>query len=142
MLRDGQGVLNYTDDVYLFAQTALTDVLPPYAGLVLEGACEWQRVEVVDAKEEKVKEDKVMDGSGASRWSVSCLVLERSSTRSFSPFNRARYAVIEAAILATRAHLPNFGAAQRAKIDELREIVLKTGGEREIAAFDLIQSKL
>ena len=130
MLREGRGVLNHTDDVFLFAQTALTDTVPPSAGLALEGACEWWGIEVADAK----KED--------ARWSVSCLILERRSLRAFSPLNRGRYAVVEAAILATRAHLPGFDADLRAKMRDLGEIVLKTGGEREIAAFDLIRSKL
>ena len=138
LLQEGRGVLNYTDDVFLFAQTALTDTVPPSTGLVLECACESWEIEVLDAK----KED-IVDVGGASRWSVSCLTLERRSLRAFSPFNRGRYAVIEATILATRAHLMDFGEpALRAKMSELQDIVFKTGGEREIAAFDLIRSKL
>ncbi len=138
LLREGRGVLNFTDDVFLFAQTALTDEIPPTIGLALGGACAWWEIEVADADQKST-----MDGGGAARWLIRCRVLERRSIRSFAPFNRGRNAVLEAAILATRAHLENFDRSiLPAKINELHEIVSKTGGEREIAAFDLIRSKL
>lgn len=137
-LQEGWGALNFTDDVFLFAQTALTDDVPAATGLVLNGACEWWGIEVANA----AKED-TMDGGKTTRWSAWCRVFERRSVRPFAPFNRGRNAVLEAVILATRAHLEKFDRPTlTAKMHELREIVLKTGGEREIAAFDLIRSKL
>ena len=57
--------------------------------------------------------------------------------RDFLGFNRARHAVVEAAILATRtAFLPR--AEILAEFDKLAGIVAKTGGPAEHAAFQLL----
>jgi hypothetical protein len=59
--------------------------------------------------------------------------------RDFLGFNRARHAVVEAAILATRtAFLPL--AEILAEFQKLAVIVAKTGGPAEDAAFRLLHS--
>lgn len=136
--REGRGVLNFTDDILLFAQTALTDAVPSCEGAVLEGACEWWEIIVESAeREDKIQKD------GKDRWMVHCRILAKHRARPFSPFNRGKNAALEAVILVTRSRLEGFDrAALPAKMRELRSVVEKTGGEREVAAFDLIQSKL
>jgi hypothetical protein len=58
--------------------------------------------------------------------------------RYFLGFNRAKHAVVEAAILATRiAILPL--AEIEAELKKLAVIVAKTGGKQEHAAFELLQ---
>lgn len=144
---EGRGVLNFTDDVLLFAQTALTETVPPCEGAVLEGACEWweiavDRAELVKLAQNGERDDRMRRGE-EERWIVSCKVLARHSARPFSSFNRGKNAVLEAVILATRLHLEELGREALAdRIREWRRIAEKTGGEREIAAFDIIQSKL
>lgn len=137
LLRMGRGVLNFTDDVFLFAQTALTDTIPPSEGSVLEGACDWWEIEVRRAAA------CTAQNGGGDRLTVDCMILAAHSVRPFSPFNRGKNAVLEAAILATRAHLEGCDRERLfSKMRELRKIVLKTGGKREIEAFDFVQSKL
>ena len=58
--------------------------------------------------------------------------------REFLGFNRARHAIVEAAILATRtAFLPR--AEILAEFEKLAVIVAKTGGPAEDAAFRLLR---
>jgi hypothetical protein len=52
-------------------------------------------------------------------------------------FNRAKHAVIEASILATRLHLIPQSEVQR-QLAWLEPMVTKTGGEREQQAFSLL----
>ena len=138
LLREGRGVLNFTDDVFLFALTALSDEIPMHAGPVLEGACDWWEIEV-----ERAAEEDGAKGSGEKRRTVFCRISAKHSVRPFSPFNRGKNAVLEAAILATRTHLKDCDRERLSqKIRELHEIVLKTGGRREIEAFDLVRAKL
>ena len=65
-------------------------------------------------------------------------MVDQGRLRDFFGFNRAKHAVLEAAILATRIHfLP------REQIDnsfaELRVIVDKTASEQEFQAFELLE---
>ena len=62
-------------------------------------------------------------------------------TRDFFGFNRAKHAVVEAAILATRFHILPL-AEVAAEFKKLRVIVGKTGGPDEHAAMDLLEAKL
>lgn len=64
-------------------------------------------------------------------------VVHRGFRREFLGFNRARHAVLEAAILATRTHL--IPAEQiRADLEKLQVIVDKTAGPREQEAMALL----
>jgi hypothetical protein len=123
-------VVNITDDVMLFAQAAISSPQFPWSpasvvrGAVLDAACSWRELEVV----------AIDDTPPRSR--IEARVVHRGQRREFIGFNRARLAVLEAAILATRTHLLPVDQI-RADYERLQVIVDKTAGprEREAMAF-------
>ena len=124
-------VVNLTDDVMLFAQGAISSPqfawLPATAvrGAVLEAACSWREIEVV----------AIDDTPPRSR--IETRVVHRGRRREFLGFNRARHAVLEAAILATRTHL--IPAEEiRTEFARLQVIVDKTAGPREREAMTML----
>lgn len=124
-------VVNLTDDVLIFARTAIgTATFPTHPaahvkGLVLDAACSWREIEVtsVDATPPRSR--------------IETRVVHHGTQREFLGFNRARNAVLEAAILSTRTHLlpadEILGDFQR-----LQVIVNKTAGPREHEAMALL----
>jgi hypothetical protein len=125
-------VINLTDDILLFTQAALDDPHPPTRpaaaidGAVLADACSWREV-TVDA----------IDASGP-RARVTTRVVGRGSGREFLGFNRARYAVLEASIIASRARrLP--ADEIHAELARLQVLVDKTAGPREREAMELVR---
>jgi hypothetical protein len=64
--------------------------------------------------------------------------VDRGRVRDFLGFNRAKHAVVEAAILATRIHLGSAGQL-RAELARLRHPVDRTGGARERQAFAFLE---
>jgi hypothetical protein len=130
----GQAVVNLTDDVLLFAQAVTghpAAAAPPAVpavvvkGVVLEVACSWREVEV----------NSVDDTPPRSR--VTTRVVHRGVRREFLGFNRARHAVLEAAIVATRTHLIAPDEVCR-DYERLKVIVDKTAGPRELEAMALL----
>ncbi len=128
----GEGVVNFTDNVLLFARCAVSPYVPPYragekvrAG-VLEEACSWKEF-VVTSKD-----------SGDERARIIGSVVHEGRARDFLGFNRARHAVIEATILATRLHLTGREVVLL-EIARLQPLVDKTGGPEEREAFDFIR---
>ena len=76
-----------------------------------------------------------------ARVSIEAEVVCSGCTRDFFGFNRAKHAIVEAAILTTRLHfLPLAEVA--AEFRKFRVIVGKTGGPAEQEAMDLLESKL
>jgi uncharacterized protein len=129
----GAAVVNLTDDILLFTQAALADPQPPtrpaaaIAGAVLADACSWREVTV-----------EAIDASGP-RARVTTRVMRRGAGREFLGFNRARHAVLEASIIASRARwLP--AAEIRAELARLQVLVDKTAGPREREAMELVRS--
>jgi hypothetical protein len=131
LIATGYGVANVTDDVPAFVHSALDDVLLPHfpavrvPGVVFQGACYWRELEVIAV------------AGGEKRAEVRCRVVSKGWQRDFLGFNRARGAVIEATILATRLHLHD----RETVMEELRryeEIVRKTGDDKELAAFERV----
>ena len=124
-------VVNLTDDVMLFARGATSDVEFPAGpatvvpGVVIDAACSWREVEVVS----------IDDTPPRSR--IVTRVVYRGQRREFLGFNRARHAVLEAAILATRTHLLP-PAEIRNEFGRLQVIVDKTAGPREREAMVLL----
>jgi hypothetical protein len=124
-------VVNLTDDAMLFAQGAIASPQFPWVpatvvrGAVLEAACSWRELEVVS----------IDDTPPRSR--IEARVVHRGLRREFLGFNRARHAVLEAAILATRTHLlpPD---EIRAEYARLQVIVNKTAGPREREAMAML----
>ena len=130
----GVGVFHVTDDVELLARAAVGQLTPPprlmaaesIAGVILADACRWYAFEVESLDD------------AAERTSIVARVVARGVLREFVGFNRARHAVVEAAILATRIHL--LGAAEiQAEFARLAAPVAKTGGAAERRAFDLLR---
>ena len=99
--------MNLTDDVRVFARAAISNpqypTVPAAAvrGVVLADCCSWRELEV-----------RSID-STPPRSRIETAVVHRGTRREFIGFNRARHAVLEAAIYATRLHL-----LPRAFIDE------------------------
>ena len=127
----GVAVVNLTDDAMLFAQGAISSPQFPsipatvVKGAVLEAACSWRELRVV-----------TIDAT-PPRSRIEARVVHRGTRREFIGFNRARHAVLEAAILATRTHL--LPAEQiREEYARLQVVVDKTAGPREREAMDLL----
>lgn len=132
-----EGVLHVTDDALLLAKAAIgtVDVFPPIhpaervRGVVLADSCRHYEfiVRSMDASTERV--------------TIEAEVVHAGRTRDFFGFNRAKHAVVEAAILATRLDIvPHAEVA--AEFRKLRVIVGKTGGPDEFMAMDLLEAKL
>ena len=124
-------VVNLIDDVRVFARAAIAN--PAYEtvpaetvrGAVLADACSWREVEV-----------RSID-STPPRSRIETTVVHRGTRREFIGFNRARHAVLEATIYATRVHLLP-GEFLLSEIERLQVIVDKTAGPREFEAMALI----
>jgi hypothetical protein len=133
----GEGVLHVTDDVELLAHAALGTVepLPPTTaaahvrGWVLTDACRYYEFRVAS-----------MDTRG-ERMAIDAEVVHTGRLRDFFGFNRAKHAVVEAAILATRTDflpLPEI----EAEYQKLAVVIDKTGGPAEHRAFAFLQAHL
>ncbi|RIK79668.1 MAG: DUF447 domain-containing protein [Planctomycetota bacterium] len=132
--RTGVGVFHVTDDVELLAQAAINRVSPMPSvasaegveGAILADACRWYafRVESIDDSAERV--------------AVAARAVQRGVNREFFGFNRAKHAVVEAAILATRLHLVKRGDVL-AEFDRLALLVQKTGAAAEHRALALLR---
>jgi hypothetical protein len=136
LLNHGEGVLHVTDDALLLAKAAIgAAVMPPVrpaahvTGFVLADCCRYFEFRV-----------KSVDTS-AQRVSIEAEVVHAGRVRDFFGFNRAKHAVVEAAILATRLHLLPL-AEVASEFAKLRVIVGKTGGPDEHAAMDLLEAQL
>ena len=132
----GEGVLHVTDDVLLLAKAALGQASIPsfreakkVSGFVLENACRVYEFVV-----------RSMDTSG-ERVHIIGEVVHFEIFRDFWGFNRAKHAVIEAAILATRLHLIPLTEVQQ-EYQKLSVIVEKTAGPEEREAFAFLQNYL
>ena len=75
------------------------------------------------------------------RTHIECGVVDRGTQREFFGFNRAKHAVLEAAILATRISLLPVDEI-RAEFDRLAVLVEKTAGDQERRAFEFLQDYL
>jgi uncharacterized protein len=137
LCKHGEGVFHISDDVLLLAQAAVGRIAPPpellpartVRGHILANACRYFefRVVSIDEREERIN--------------IEVEVVESGRLRDFLGFNRAKHAVVEAAILATRV-----GLLPRAQIDEefrkLAILVQKTGGPQETEAFRFLEDHL
>jgi hypothetical protein len=130
--RSRQGILHITDNVELFARAATGGVVEPTClpGLMvnverLADFCRCYEFQVTWLQEAR------------DRATVHCRTLHAERQRDFIGFHRARHAVIEACILATRV---DFLPPQeiRRQFAELERLVIKTGGPAERAAFQVL----
>ncbi len=135
--RTGAGVFHVTDDVELIARAAVGALDPPpptfpataIEGRILTGACRYYELAVrsLDDSRERVE--------------IACDVVAAGRLRDFLGFNRAKHAVVEASILATRVTLlpPE---SIRAEFARLRPLVEKTAGPAERRAFEFLEAYL
>lgn len=137
LLAHPEGVIHVTDDALLIAKAALGAIepLPPLKaasavkGFVLADSCRHYEFRV-----------RSIDDS-AERIAIEVEVVHTGRGRDFWGFNRAKHAVVEAAILATRFHLlPHAEIA--AEFAKLRTIVTKTGGPAESEAMNFLEDRL
>jgi uncharacterized protein len=132
LVATGVAVVNLTDSVRLFAESAIAGPQFPnfpaelIRGLVLTDACSYYECSVMHA-----------DTAG-SRASFRCKIVKKEVLREFIGFNRAKNAIIEAAILATRVRLLEVETILE-EYRRLSEIVQKTGGEQEAWAMRYLQ---
>lgn len=137
LVRHREGVLHVTDDASLIAKAALAQVQPlpamkPAAkvkGWVLADACRAYEFVVTSIDDR------------SERMTLAAEVVHTHRLRDFWGFNRAKHAVVEAAILATRFHLIPLDEIA-AEFQKLRVIVGKTGGAAEHAAMEFLESRL
>ena len=128
------GVFHVVDRVEIIARAAIgrlseLPAVEPAAkidGFVLKDCCRWFEFTV----------DSVDASDARSRMPSS--IVHRGERRPFFGFNRARHAVLEAAILATRLHLlsPQHVLDM---ISLLEPAVEKTGGTEEKSAFAMLK---
>ena len=128
-----EGVFHVLDDVLLLARAAIggLDPLPEtfpaetIDGVVVADACRWYefRVEACDTTDERAE--------------LTARVVHSGRLRDLLGFQRARHAVVEAAILATRVHLLP-AEELRDQFQKLAVIVEKTAGPSEREAFGLL----
>jgi hypothetical protein len=130
-----EAVVNVTDDVLLFAKSALTherlahERAPRVRGVILEGACHWREVTVTH----------ITVAPEAPRADVVTRVVGAGTLRPFVGLCRAKHAVVEASILASRLRLrPRTEILS--ELGPLEILVDKTGGPREREAFAFIQA--
>jgi uncharacterized protein len=131
LLATRAAVVNLTDDVRVFARSAISNPTLPSVpaaavrGVVLADCCSWREVEV-----------RSID-STPPRSRIETAVVHRGTRRDFIGFNRACHAVLEAAIYATRVHLlPR--AFLEGELARLQIIVDKTAGPHELEAMALL----
>ncbi len=135
--RTETGILHIIDNVELLARAAINcwqsepELLSNTATKtpVLGDACRWREFEV---REFHLEEQRAV---------LECEVVREGRIRDFFGFNRAKHAVVEAAVLATRtAFLPEKEIRQQ--FAQLAVLVDKTAGEQERRAFALLQAHI
>ena len=133
LLHHPEGVFHVTDDVTLIARGAigLTDSPPNMPasmvkGFILNESCRAYEFKVVNAD---TSEDRVR---------LECEVVKVHRQRDFFGFNRAMFAVLEAAILASRTAFLSLEEIEK-EFTKLSTLVQKTGSEKEAAAFSLLE---
>lgn len=128
-----QGVLHVVDDVLLIAQAALnrlpaepaTFAAEKVSGRVLDDCCRWFEFEMTSCDDAE------------QRTRLEARVVHAGRRRDFFGFNRAKHAVIEATILATRLHILA-GDHVAAELRRLEPLVEKTAGDQERQAWQLV----
>ncbi|MES2791467.1 MAG: DUF447 domain-containing protein [Planctomycetota bacterium] len=130
----GQGVFHVVDDVLLLAQAAigalnqLPELFPAekIRGQVIKSACRWYEFEVTELDDSQ------------DRTNIVARVVHMGRLRDFVGFNRAKHAVLEAAILATRVQLLKKDYIMQ-EYERLQIPLEKTAGAAELEAFALLR---
>jgi hypothetical protein len=127
-------IFHVVDDVLPIVQNVLglPDELqyrPHPGGWLIASACSWHHLQVTE-----------WDVS-SPRSEARATVQASGSLRPFWGWNRAKHAVLEAAILITRLHLLEQDEVRR-QFEWLAVAVTKTAGPRELQAWDLLRERL
>ena len=140
LIETRRAVIHVTDDAYLFAVSAVSSfdestvrkmVRPIHdrGWWVLKECHRWFAVEIESTSDTKPRVD------------MNCRIVDSATEQPFFGFNRAKHAVIEAAILATRTHiLPK--EEVDAELKRLRPLIEKTAGGREREGFELLHQAI
>jgi uncharacterized protein len=128
------GVFHVIDDVELLARAAVGQLDPPPALVSIENfpcprladTCRWLTFRVISLDDQ------------AERTTIDCEVVASGVIREFFGFNRAKHAVVEAAILATRIGILSADEL-RTEMVRLATPVAKTAGEQERRAFEFLR---
>jgi uncharacterized protein len=131
----GCGVFHVTDDVELLARAAIGNLHAPPALVAIENlrcprladACRWFAFDVATLDDAE------------DRTTIDCRIVARGNGQPFFGFNRAKHAVVEAAILATRIRILPAEEIRR-EMDRLAVLVQKTAGAQERRAFALLRN--
>lgn len=131
-----EGVMHVTDDAALIARGAVNQVPPvdtrPASvvnGYIINNACRFYEFRVTHLDETQ------------ERMQIECEIVHRGVLREFFGLNRAKHAVVEAAILATRLHLlPRDEVVH--DLTKLQPLIDKTGGPAEIEAFRFLKDHI
>jgi len=129
----GCGVFHVTDDVELLAHAAVGELRRPALVAMhdfpcprLADCCRWLAFRV----------DSLDDAT--ERTTIDCRIVAQGEVRPFFGFNRAKHAVVEAAILATRIGIMNAAEIHR-ELARLETPVQKTAGLQERRAFEYLR---
>lgn len=132
----GKAVVHVTDDSMLFARGAVGDILPDEAATLVTPLDHAGYYRLLDCHRWfAVQADRFIEDE--QRATITCRIVDSGTVRPFFGFNRAKHAVIEAAILATRTHLMDAETINQ-EIQRLRPLVDKTCGLHEGEAFGFL----
>jgi hypothetical protein len=135
LIREGTATINYPDDVRIFAgcltgrrdwPTFPTDVI---AGIRLHDCLSHTEIKVHTHEDHE------------QRPKFSCDVVHEQMHKPYHGYNRAQFAVIELAILASRLNMLTEDKIDN-EIEYLRIGLDKTAGERELQAWDWLMEKV
>ena len=140
LIATGKAVIHVTDDVELFAQAAVDDVGDDSLGELVRpiGGGQWWVLNDCHRWFAVTVESVTSDGP---RCDMQCRVVESEIVRPFFGFNRAKHAVIEAAILATRTHLLSRDLIE-SELERLQPLIDKTAGQAEHSAFEFLRKTI
>jgi hypothetical protein len=135
-----KAVIHVTDDADLFARAAVDAIEPDQIARLVQqvdgtpcwrliDCCRWFAVELESVSDHQPRVD------------MRCRVIRAGNVRPFFGFNRAKHAVVEAAILATRTDLLPPGQI-RDQLAGLQPLIDKTGGPAEHGAFDFLRKTI
>ncbi|MCX8050003.1 MAG: DUF447 family protein [Methylohalobius sp.] len=135
LLATGVAVVNATDDVRVFAGclTGRLDFpLVPAKRIAcfrLRDALAHSELKLIEVADDPI------------RPKLRCRIVHQENHAPFLGFNRAQFAVLEAAILVSRLNLLPIEEIET-KLPSLRTLVDKTGGPREMQAWDWLMAKI
>ena len=129
LLETKKAVLNYCDDVRIFAGCLTGRRDWKCNGLMLENTLAHSEVELVCVEDDD------------TRPTLICSILNTVHHAPFTGFNRAQYSVLEAAILVSRLHMLPIEKID-SELAYLKIGLEKTAGERELEAWNWLMEKI